>query len=136
MLVNLEPVRLREITPSQLLEWTPEVWLELRKVIPVSYESVFSKDGYYFSMVITDTGLPSVRVQNPLMHIKYLHFTEHPDILVAQVLTGLACHKGLNPQVLLEGIKATFDGFLKLHASLCQFQTEANNLAKEYICEK
>lgn len=136
MLVDLHPVTLKQITPPQLLEWKPNVWLELKKILPPANDYIFSQGGYYFAMCITDQGFPSIKIQDMLGVSKYLRFTCLQDSLVSEILTELVCSKALDPKTLLEGLKATFMAFLELYSNLSKFQVEANNLAKEYICEK
>jgi len=136
MLVNLEPVKLKQIIPQELLEWSPDVWFELKKVLPPLSNYVFEQAGYRFTLFITKNDIPAIMVQNPLEVIKYVHFT-YPSInssLVSEVLTELVGGGSFDPLPLLEGIKHTFDAYLKLYSDLADFQVNANDLAKDYIC--
>lgn len=48
MLVNLEPVKLKQIIPQELLEWGPDTWFEIKKVLPPLSNYVFEQAGYRY----------------------------------------------------------------------------------------
>ena len=129
MLYDPTPITLKQITPQTLLQWDKETWLQLRQVLSPNPKHVITLDNYHFGMVITEKGTPKIQIESSTK-VNYLDFKyNHGEVYVADVLTHVV-DSSFDPTPLLEGIKATYDAFLKLHSDLLQFQIKANTLAK------